>query len=180
MEHSDAAVDLFFVLSGFVFTHVYWKKGGLVAETGPFFLARIARIYPLHLIMLFASAMLLFTAAPAFTHNVPPDTWHFALNLLMRDVGTCESDALEPGMLDFRDAMGGDIYCEVDCPMTDTPEQPAAKVRVIHKGYVMSLATYVAYALSEGDHWLYTRPLPVADNADVVEAVARALFDDHW
>ncbi len=45
------AVDLFFVLSGFILCHVY----GAVPTKGwgSFFLARIARIYPLHLLVLF-------------------------------------------------------------------------------------------------------------------------------
>ncbi|WP_369952339.1 hypothetical protein [Ralstonia syzygii] len=36
--------------------------------------------------------------------------------------------------------------------------QPVATVRVTHKGYGMELSTYVAYALSEGKHDLYTHP----------------------
>lgn len=37
---------------------------------------------------------------------------------------------------------------------------PIAKVRVTNGGYAMTLATYVAYGLPEGDHWLYARPEP--------------------
>src|SRR5215472_15992241 len=45
------AVDLFFLLSGFVLAHVY---GARIAaspwrEIGPFFWARFAKIYPIHL-----------------------------------------------------------------------------------------------------------------------------------
>lgn len=79
IRHSDVAVDLFFVLSGFVFAHVY--EHGVTAW--PFFRARIARIYPLHFATLVATAILLTQATPAFTHNVPPDARHFILNLLM-------------------------------------------------------------------------------------------------
>jgi len=49
------AVDLFFILSGFVLAHVYGEEFAAHVETGRFgrFLwARIARIYPLHLLAL--------------------------------------------------------------------------------------------------------------------------------
>jgi peptidoglycan/LPS O-acetylase OafA/YrhL len=54
LDKGYLAVDLFFMLSGFVLTHVYWR-----AFTEPvrgsywkFLLARIARLYPLHLFVL--------------------------------------------------------------------------------------------------------------------------------
>ncbi len=46
-------VSFFFMLSGFILSHVYhnrWHSTGI--KTGQFYLARIARIYPLHLITL--------------------------------------------------------------------------------------------------------------------------------
>ena len=58
-------VDLFFVLSGFLFAHVY--RGGLALEpTGAikrFAMARVARLYPLHLVMLLVCAVLFFGQA---------------------------------------------------------------------------------------------------------------------
>lgn len=55
------AVDMFFVLSGFVITHAY-KDGFARGVTGPryrnFLKARVARLYPLHIVVL-----LLFVAA---------------------------------------------------------------------------------------------------------------------
>ena len=58
-------VDLFFVLSGYLFAHVY--RGGLVlAAPGAvrrFALARVARLYPLHLVMLLVCAVLFFGQA---------------------------------------------------------------------------------------------------------------------
>ncbi len=55
-------VDLFFVLSGYLFAHVY--RGGLtLAGSGAikrFAVARIARLYPLHLVMLLVCAVLFF------------------------------------------------------------------------------------------------------------------------
>jgi peptidoglycan/LPS O-acetylase OafA/YrhL len=54
LDKGYLAVDLFFMLSGFVLTHVYWR-----AFTEPvrgsywkFLLARVARLYPLHLFVL--------------------------------------------------------------------------------------------------------------------------------
>lgn len=60
------AVDLFFVLSGYVFAHVYLREANLgsVRGQGAFWAARIARLYPLHLAMLLVCAML-FRANPA-------------------------------------------------------------------------------------------------------------------
>lgn len=37
-------------------------------------------------------------------------------------------------------------------------QKPVGTVRVTHKGYAMSLATYIAYALPEGDHAIYADP----------------------
>lgn len=83
------AVDLFFVISGFIFAHVYLRDGRLAAGTtlSDYAVARVARIYPLHLLTLaiVAAAVWLGTPlAPSFDHNaVNYDFLHFALNLLM-------------------------------------------------------------------------------------------------
>lgn len=48
-------VDIFFILSGFILTHVYlaqWTAGRF--RYGPFMLNRVARVYPLHLVMTLA------------------------------------------------------------------------------------------------------------------------------
>jgi len=59
--HGWAFVDLFFVLSGFVFAHTYlagWQlRPGMTARQ--FWLARIARLWPLHLVMLAFTVLLL-------------------------------------------------------------------------------------------------------------------------
>jgi peptidoglycan/LPS O-acetylase OafA/YrhL len=59
-ERGWTAVDLFFVLSGFIFAHVYLAGRGLTAAAGQadFAVARFARLYPLHLLTLFAAAWL--------------------------------------------------------------------------------------------------------------------------
>ncbi|WP_296674709.1 acyltransferase [Novosphingobium sp.] len=54
------AVDLFFVLSGYVFAHVYLRGADLASRDGQgaFWIARIARLYPLHLALLLVCACL--------------------------------------------------------------------------------------------------------------------------
>ncbi len=54
-DHGKYAVLLFWLLSGFVFAHVYW---GRTATTRSFIVNRIARLYPLHLVTLLAVAAL--------------------------------------------------------------------------------------------------------------------------
>ena len=60
------AVDLFFMLSGFVMTHVYYRafSQSITKHYRNFLVARIARLYPLHLLVL-----LLFVAT-AFTSQL--------------------------------------------------------------------------------------------------------------
>ncbi len=74
-------VDMFFVLSGYIFAHVYvgrdlLKDGRSLADFG---VARIARLYPLHLAMLLVTA-LLFWSKPENT------ALNFTLNLTMLQV----------------------------------------------------------------------------------------------
>jgi peptidoglycan/LPS O-acetylase OafA/YrhL len=49
------AVDLFFMLSGFVMTHVYYRafSESITQNYRNFLVARVARLYPLHLLVLF-------------------------------------------------------------------------------------------------------------------------------
>ena len=58
-------VDMFFVLSGYVFAHVYLGGKGLKsrADLADFTVARIARLYPLHLLMLAITALFMFGTA---------------------------------------------------------------------------------------------------------------------
>lgn len=56
-----AFVDLFFVLSGFVFAHVYLPRADTLRHADgqlEFWWARFARLYPLHLLMLLIMALL--------------------------------------------------------------------------------------------------------------------------
>lgn len=54
VEKGYLAVDLFFMLSGFVLTHVYRRafSEGIAKHYKQFLLSRIARLYPLHLMVL--------------------------------------------------------------------------------------------------------------------------------
>ena len=52
LELGVARVDVFFVLSGFVLTHIYWSNRQRPFAFGDFMIARIARIYPLYLLSL--------------------------------------------------------------------------------------------------------------------------------
>jgi len=67
--HSYLAVDLFFMLSGFVISHAYDRK--LTSKTmtlGSFFITRLIRLYPLYLLALFISALVYFPRK-AFIHG---------------------------------------------------------------------------------------------------------------
>jgi peptidoglycan/LPS O-acetylase OafA/YrhL len=70
-------VDLFFVLSGYVFAHAYGAPGQLRAPgaMAKFWVARIARLWPLHL-----ATLALFALIGWGRGN---DLWHFTLNVLM-------------------------------------------------------------------------------------------------
>jgi peptidoglycan/LPS O-acetylase OafA/YrhL len=54
VEKGYLAVDLFFMLSGFVLTHVYRRafSEGITKHYRQFLLARVARLYPLHIMVL--------------------------------------------------------------------------------------------------------------------------------
>lgn len=76
-------VDLFFVISGFIFAHVYLTDGRMNVSLRAFTKARFARLYPLHFVMLLVAALVLATGRPATGPNITADPWHFVLNLLM-------------------------------------------------------------------------------------------------
>ncbi|WP_165806583.1 acyltransferase family protein [Chitinophaga parva] len=85
--YAPFAVDLFFLLSGFIF---FWFYADKVANRDTsfnhFFCFRLSRLYPVHLaalvvIALLQYAMIQTSGAPfIIQHN---DTWHFILNLLL-------------------------------------------------------------------------------------------------
>lgn len=80
------AVDLFFILSGLIMTHVY---GPSLLERrfsyGNFIRKRLARLYPMHLVSLLAVVLLFIIGSMVGTHDglEGPDARYFWQNLLM-------------------------------------------------------------------------------------------------
>jgi peptidoglycan/LPS O-acetylase OafA/YrhL len=86
-DHGSTMVDLFFVISGFVFSHVYLQGSALTVSARQFAQARFARLYPLHLITWLATAAILTFGTPVMAAYMKNDAWHFALGLLMLQEG---------------------------------------------------------------------------------------------
>ncbi len=69
-------VDLFFVLSGYIMAHVYLRDDRLQSRRGiaDFAVARFARLYPLHIVMLLCVALFVWGTGPntplAFAYNL--------------------------------------------------------------------------------------------------------------
>ena len=61
LNRARLGVDVFFILSGFILTHVY-LQGDEAPNYRRFLAARLARIYPAHLFILFAMLLLVLTA----------------------------------------------------------------------------------------------------------------------
>ena len=88
-------VDFFFVLSGLVIARAYWREPRqwrFVANVQ----ARIARLYPLHLLTLVVTALLL-AGLPAGANSpefvrATDDAKHFALNLLLLNQSGLQDD----------------------------------------------------------------------------------------
>jgi len=81
-EHGFWAVQLFWIISGFVFAHVY---AGRITGAAAFASARFARLYPLHFITLIAVAILQSLSQRLTGHyQIVPinDAYDFTLNLL--------------------------------------------------------------------------------------------------
>ena len=81
----DAAVQLFFVISGFVFFHVYQShiSNGRVAAY-EFFALRFSRLYPLHfatLIIVLTGQQLSHSLDGRYIVSPYNDPWHFGLHL---------------------------------------------------------------------------------------------------
>lgn len=87
LHYGILAVDFFFVLSGFILTHVYrdaWRAG--TYRHGSFMGKRFARVWPLHVATLLGVALIIFAGA---RFGLSPE-WHptissFFLNFLMLD-----------------------------------------------------------------------------------------------
>ncbi len=77
VSHGYIAVDLFFILSGFVMAMTYgglFENGFSLKNFKSFLLLRLARIYPLYILMTLVTAVLITT--------VLSDTYHFDDNVL--------------------------------------------------------------------------------------------------
>jgi len=87
-------VDLFFVISGFVFAHVYFADGRMRTGAKEFAVSRFARLYPLHIATLVFVAILFSVGIPDMYAErwTQPDVWHFLLNALMLHRSGLETD----------------------------------------------------------------------------------------
>jgi peptidoglycan/LPS O-acetylase OafA/YrhL len=73
-------VDLFFILSGFIISHVHnadFANGYRPAQHWKFLQLRLIRIYPLHVFILFAFALFVFTAPRFVEQHVHPERFGF-------------------------------------------------------------------------------------------------------
>jgi peptidoglycan/LPS O-acetylase OafA/YrhL len=94
-KHGNLAVDLFFCLSGFVF---YWLYSKSIAsgsmKPGEFFMLRLSRLYPLHIVTLMmvatGQAIFFYTNGYFFRHY-HNDVTHFFLNLILASSWGLES-----------------------------------------------------------------------------------------
>jgi peptidoglycan/LPS O-acetylase OafA/YrhL len=81
--YGSYAVQFFWMISGFVFASVYSSK---YTSANEFFMKRIARLYPLHLLTLIVVAVLQAIACSTFGTNLiyeNNDGYHFMLNLVL-------------------------------------------------------------------------------------------------
>ncbi|MDA2988395.1 MAG: acyltransferase [Actinomycetota bacterium] len=89
MRVGRLGVDLFFALSGFILTHTYLTRMGgsiHIKETLKFWWLRLARIYPVHLVMLIIAGLAVFAQAQVRGESVDRDWWNpidFIKNLLL-------------------------------------------------------------------------------------------------
>ncbi len=93
-EHGFWAVELFWVISGFVFSHVYLPRAASLRQ---YVTARIARLYPLHVVTLLfvlGVQVLSITATGHWQIYGNNDLRHFILNLFMASNLTNQSYGL--------------------------------------------------------------------------------------
>jgi len=89
MRVGRLGVDLFFALSGFILTHTYLTRMGPKLRGGDtvrFWWLRLARIYPVHLVMLIVAGLAVFAQARVLGEVIDRDWWNpidFVKNLLL-------------------------------------------------------------------------------------------------
>lgn len=80
-DHGYIAVQIFWILSGFIFAAVYVERA---ATTASFFWARFARLYPLHLLTLIIVGILQYVSVAVAGHEqiyTNNNLYHFALQI---------------------------------------------------------------------------------------------------
>ena len=86
-RHGNCGVRVFFVLSGFILLHVYrtwFDQAVTAARYGRFMWHRIARIYPLHILLLVIAAILILSGTMVAMNRGQFDTpLTFILNMLL-------------------------------------------------------------------------------------------------
>lgn len=93
-EFGMFAVQMFWIISGLVFAHVYLQRP---TPARNFFAARVARLYPLHLATLVLVAALQVISLKVVGHwqvYGSNDLWHFGLQLLMASNWTTQNVGL--------------------------------------------------------------------------------------
>jgi peptidoglycan/LPS O-acetylase OafA/YrhL len=92
-------VDFFFVLSGFVFARAYWMDSRRLSIASNL-MQRIARLYPLHLVMLLIILGIQLVTPSGFSIPLDPfrfnDAYNFGANLLL-----LQSSGLQHGLFSF-------------------------------------------------------------------------------
>jgi peptidoglycan/LPS O-acetylase OafA/YrhL len=89
MRVGRLGVDLFFALSGFILTHTYLTRMGPKLRGGDtvrFWWLRLARIYPVHLVMLIVAGLAVFAQARVLGEVIDRDWWNpidFVKNVLL-------------------------------------------------------------------------------------------------
>jgi len=78
IAHGHTGVDIFFYLSGYILTYVYWSnlKAFDWAKTRDFLVLRLARIYPAHIVALAIVVALYVVASGGFNYQFNfPENW---------------------------------------------------------------------------------------------------------
>jgi peptidoglycan/LPS O-acetylase OafA/YrhL len=97
---ADAAVDSFFVVSGYLITGSYERCRGLLA----FYVRRIFRLYPMYLFIVAAQAAIMLALLPGGPLSEPRETLHYLAanavlaNFLQYDIGGVLSGLRNPGI----------------------------------------------------------------------------------
>ena len=78
VDHGFLFVDFFFVLSGFIIAHGYFRRIGHWRDTVPFMIKRFGRVYPMHLLMLLCFLGLELTKLYSVRHGMAADRAPFS------------------------------------------------------------------------------------------------------